>query len=168
LLAFGLTRIKCKLGRATVDVSLGVRPALRANANQTLENSRSIPRAANSDAVTLRAAWPASEASSLDKSISIPLTADPRRLGARRCACRGSRPAGTLPVDATAVGEDDATTEVTTVAHAIRRPEWIRIVIRDARGGIATEQLAIHRGRTHPYRDDIRLTEYPIITDNIP
>ena len=64
--------------------------------------------------------------------------------GARRCACRGSRPRGSLAVDATAVGEDDpATDRVDDVAHARSRP------------GVAVARAA-RQPRRHRDADDRR------------
>lgn len=53
--------------------------------------------------------------------------------------------AGAIDVDATAVGEADDTHEVTTTwrAPATAGPAWIWIVLRDSRGGIATQELAV-------------------------
>lgn len=140
LLAFGLPRITCKLGRAPFDVAFEYDQRYVANANPTLSPFAIDRVPANSD-VTLRAAWPASAAESY-------LWFDPatQMLAARREAMRVSWfvTGGTLPVDATAIGEDDPTTEVSTTWHTPEAgPAWLWIVLRDARGGIAAQSFSI-------------------------
>jgi hypothetical protein len=53
--------------------------------------------------------------------------------------------AGSLPVDATAIGEDDAATSVSTTWHtpAQTGQVWVWVVLRDSRGGISTQSAAI-------------------------
>ena len=140
LLAFGLPRITCKLGRAPFDVAFDYDQRYVANANPTLLPSTLARVAANSD-VTLRAAWPASSAEAY-------LYFDPRSqsLVDRREALRVSwfATGGALAVDATAVGELDDATEVSTTWHTPPAgPAWIWIVLRDSRGGIATQTFAV-------------------------
>lgn len=140
LLAFGLARITCKLGRAPFDVAFDYDQRYVANTNPTLEPFALDHVPADSD-VTLRAAWPAAAAESY-------LYFDPvaQALVVRREAMRVSwfATGGTLPVDASAVGEDDLATEVATTWHTpAAGTAWIWIVLRDARGGIATQTLAV-------------------------
>ncbi len=140
LLAFGLPRITCKLGRAPFDVAFDYDQRYVANANPSLLPFALDRVPANSD-VTLRAGWPASSAESY-------LYFDPasQTLIDRREAMRVSwfATGGSLPVDATAVSEADVTTAVTTTWHT---PDaglaWVFIVLRDARGGIATQAFAV-------------------------
>lgn len=136
MIAFGLTRITCKLGRAPLDVAFDYDQRYVANANPTLEPFVLDHAPPNSD-VTLRAAWPAAAAETY-------LYFDPvsQTLVDRRESMRVSwfATAGELPVDASAIGEDDTATELTTTW---RTPgpgtAWVWIVLRDARGGIATQ-----------------------------
>lgn len=140
LLAFGLPRITCKLGRAPFDVALEYDQRYVANQNPTLLPFTLDEAPANTD-VTLRAAWPAASAEPYLASDPISQT-----LVERREAMRVSwfATGGVLPVDATAVGEDDTTTEVTTTWRTPDAgPAWVWIVLRDARGGIAVQNLAI-------------------------
>jgi len=140
LLAFGLPRITCKLGRAPFDVAFDYDQHYVPNANPTLLPFALDHVPANSD-VTLTAAWPASSAESY-------LYFDPesQTLVTRRESMRVSwfATGGALPVDATAIGELDETTDVSTTWHTpAAGPAWIWIVLRDARGGIATQTLPV-------------------------
>jgi hypothetical protein len=140
-LAFGFTRITCNLASAPPDVSQQYKTMYIANANPTLAIDAPTDVAAG-EAVTLIASWPAAAAESY-------LYYDPLReaLVARREAMRVSwyASAGSLPVDASAVGEDDPATSVTTTWHAPPRPgtAWLWFVLRDSRGGIAVQSLAV-------------------------
>lgn len=140
LLAFGLSRITCKLGRAPFDVAFDYDQRYVANANPTLLPVMLDRVPATSD-VTLRAAWPAASAEPYIYFDPVSQT-----LVDRREAMRVSwfATGGTLPVDATAVGEDDMATEVSTTWHTPEAgPAYVWIVLRDARGGIATQTLAV-------------------------
>jgi len=149
--AFGLSRILCDLPNAPPQASADYRTMYVANANPTLLpialadasgaplSPDAIPTGAD---VTLTAAWPAAAAESYvyyDPSSQTIVT--------RREAMRVSwfATGGALPVDASAVGEDDPATSVTTTWHAPDAPgaAWLWFVLRDSRGGIATQQIAI-------------------------
>lgn len=140
LLAFGLPRITCKLGRAPFDVAFDYEQRYRANANPDLLPLSLDRVPANSD-VTLTASWPPTAAEPY-------LYFDPasQSLVDRREAMRVSwfATGGTLPVDATAVAESGEANEVSTTWHTpAAGPAHIWIVLRDSRGGIATQTLAI-------------------------
>ncbi|CAN5919053.1 hypothetical protein BH11MYX3_BH11MYX3_28170 [soil metagenome] len=140
LLAFGLTRITCKLPRAPTEVAFDYDQRYVANANPALEPMVLDRVPADSD-VTLSAAWPASSAETY-------LYFDPssQTLVERREAMRVSwfATAGSLGVDASAIGEDDQATEVTTTWHTPPSGRaWLWIVLRDARGGIATRSYDV-------------------------
>jgi hypothetical protein len=53
--------------------------------------------------------------------------------------------AGSIDVDASAVGEDDDATSVTTIWHAPAMPglATVWLVLRDSRGGIATQTVPV-------------------------
>lgn len=140
LLAFGLVRIKCSLGRAPVDIAFEYDQRYVLNRHPTLEPFVLERAPANSE-VTLRAAWPADAA---ERYVYF----DPARqaLAVRREAMRVSwfATGGSIDVDASAVGEDNSATEVQTTWHTPDRgTAWIWIVLRDARGGIATQAHAV-------------------------
>jgi hypothetical protein len=88
------------------------------------------------------ASWPADAAESY-------LYFDPtsQTLGTRREAMHVSwfATAGAIDVDATAVGEDDPTLAAMTTWHAPPSPgaAWLWLVLRDSRGGIATQTIAV-------------------------
>lgn len=148
--AFGLSRILCDLPNATAQAAARYRTEYVVNANPTLDplafagasgplSADALP--ADSD-VTLTASWPAEAAESY--IFYDPLT---QQIVTRRESLRVSwfATGGALPVDSTLVGEADRTTEVTTVWHTPTAPGpttfWL--VLRDSRGGVATQQVAI-------------------------
>ena len=140
LVAFGLVRITCKLGRAPLDVAFDYDQRYVANDNPALDAFVLDRAPANSD-VTLRASWPADSAESY-------LYFDPARqvLVDRKEAMRVSwfSTAGSIDVDASAVGEADTRTEVSTTWHTPGPgTAWVFIVLRDARGGLATQTHAV-------------------------
>jgi hypothetical protein len=139
-IAFGFARITCKLGSAPGDVAHDYQTMYVANTNPVLAPlaiDAHVP--ADSD-VTLTAAWNEPE---------LYLYYDPtsQSLITRRESMRVSwfATAGALPVDATAIGEDDPATGATTTWHtpAHAGPVWVWLVLRDSRGGIATQGAAI-------------------------
>lgn len=136
LLAFGMVRIKCSLGRAPLDVAFDYDQRYVLNRNPSLAPFVLDRAPANSD-VTLRAAWSADDAERY-------LAFDPARqaLVDRREAMRVSwfATGGAIDVDASLVAETDDATEVTTTWHTPGPgTAWVFIVLRDARGGIATQ-----------------------------
>jgi hypothetical protein len=137
--AFGFARITCKLGSAPGNVAHDYQTMYVANRNPVLAPLALDHVPADSD-VTLTAAWDAPEQY---------LYYDPsaQELIARRESMRVSwfATAGSLPVDATAVGEDDPATTASTIWHtpAQAGPVWVWLVVRDSRGGIATQSLEI-------------------------
>ena len=138
-LAFGFARITCKLGSAPADVAHDYQTMYVANKNPTLAPITVDHVAADTD-VTLTAAWdPPEQYLYYDPSSQTLIT--------RRESMRVSwfATAGSLPVDATAVGEDDPATSVSTTWHtpAQAGPAWVWLVLRDSRGGIATRSAAI-------------------------
>ncbi|MDB4963056.1 MAG: hypothetical protein JWP01_3055 [Myxococcales bacterium] len=140
LLAFGLSRITCKLPTAPGEVALAYDRGYVANANPELEPV-SLDRVPAETAVSLTAAWPAS-------SVETYLYYDPmsQTLIDRREAMRVSwfATGGTIDVDASAVGEDDDATTVSTTWHTpAAGTAWLWFVLRDSRGGIAVEARSI-------------------------
>jgi hypothetical protein len=145
-LAFGFTRITCNLPTAPPDVAHDYQTMYVANANPTLlplaiAGATPSDIAAGSD-VTLIASWPPEAAESY-------LYFDPQSqtLVVRREAMRVSwfATGGSLAVDATAVAETGDATAVATTWHAPATPgpAWLWIVLRDSRGGIATQAVAV-------------------------
>jgi hypothetical protein len=140
-LAFGFTRITCKLGTAPSDVAHDYDLHYVANANPTVSLAIDPQEPTAGEAVTITASWPASAAESY-------LYYDPQSqtLVTRRESMRMSwfATGGELPVDATAVGEtDDATSVSTTWRAPAQSSAWLWIVLRDSRGGIATQTLEV-------------------------
>jgi hypothetical protein len=141
LLGFGLSRITCDLPFAPGDVAHDYAINYRANQNPTLDPLVLGDAAGGSD-VELVASWPAAAVESY-------LYFDPssQQLVTRRESMRLSwfATAGAIDVDASAVGEDDDTLSVSTTWHAPAQPgpATVWLVLRDSRGGIATQAVAI-------------------------
>jgi hypothetical protein len=144
-LAFGFTRITCNLPNVPADIAHDYQTMYVANANPTLDPlALSVPadHVPAGATVTLTASWPADAVESY-------LYYDPQRqaLVTRREAMRVSwfATGGTLAVDASAVGEDDPATSATTTWHAPSTPgpAWLWLVLRDSRGGIATQTIPV-------------------------
>ena len=140
LVAFGLSRITCKLPTAPPAVSREYDLNYVANANPMLDPVALTEVPADAD-VTLSASWPAA-------SVESYLYYDPlsQSLVTRREAMRLSwfATGGTLAVDASAVAEVDATTEVATTWHTPSTgTAWLWLVLRDSRGGIATRVVEL-------------------------
>jgi len=147
-LAFGFARVTCKLGSAPSDVAHDYQLHYAANANPTLAPLElrvagavvapdAVPAGA---AVTLVASWPSVES-------YLYYDPDAQVLVTRREAMRVSwfATGGELAVDATAVAEaDPATTASTTwTAPTAPGPAWLWLVLRDSRGGLATQTVPI-------------------------
>jgi hypothetical protein len=139
-IAFGFSRITCNLPGASGDVAHDYQTNYVANRNPVLA-PLAIPTSIAADTdVTLTASW--------DEPESY-LYYDPQTqtLVVRREAMRISwfATAGELPVDATAVSETDPATSASIRWHAPSTPgpAWIWLVLRDSRGGIATQTIAI-------------------------
>ena len=137
--AFGFTRITCGLANAPGDVAHDYQTMYQPNANPVLHPIALAQAAPDSD-VTLTAAWDEPETY---------LYYDPssQTLVERRESMRVSwfATAGTLPVDATAVGEGDPATSASTTWHtpATPGPVWLWVVLRDSRGGIAAQTIPV-------------------------
>ncbi len=150
-LAFGFTRITCHLANAPPDVAQAYLTMYVANTNPTLAPLAISPQlgvdadgtivvAAHAD-IALAASWPAAAAESY-------LYYDPDRevLVTRREAMHLAwyATAGSLPVDASAVDANDDATSVATPWHTgDPGPAWLWLVLRDSRGGLATQTIAI-------------------------
>jgi hypothetical protein len=140
-LAFGFTRITCNLPSAPSDVAQQYKTMYVANSNPTLAIDTPADVAIGAR-VELTASWPSASAESY-------IYYDPARqaLVTRREAMRVSwyASAGALPVDASAVGEDDPATSVTTTWQAPEQPStaWLWFVLRDSRGGLAVQSTSV-------------------------
>lgn len=140
LLAFGLSRITCKLPTATAEVARDYDLHYAANQNPVLEPIALATVPANTD-VVLTASWPADAVETFLYYDSLS-----QRLVERREAMRVSwfATAGALAVDGSAVTEDDSATSVSTAWHTPAAGEvWLWIVLRDSRGGVAWQQLRV-------------------------
>lgn len=139
-IAFGLSRITCKLPTAPGDLAHRYELEYVANTNPVLDPIEPTEVAADRD-VTLTASWPAASAETY-------LWFDPlgQRLVDRHEAMRVSWLAtgGRLAVDASAVAEDSTATSVSTTWHTpAAGTAWLWFVLRDSRGGIATQFVSV-------------------------
>jgi hypothetical protein len=139
-LAFGMSRITCKLPTAPTEVARDYDLHYVANANPVLDPIALDTVQADRD-VALTASWPAESVESF-----LYYDALTQQLVTRREAMRVSwfATGGSLAVDASAVGEDDTATTVSTTWHTPAAGEaWLWIVLRDSRGGIAWQPLRV-------------------------
>lgn len=140
LVAFGSSRITCKLPTAPAEIAREYDLGYIANRNPTLEPLVLDTVPANAD-VTLTASWP-------PDAVETYLYYDPlsQRLVERREAMQVSwfATAGTLASDASAAGEDDDATHVSTTWRTpAAGPVWLWFVLRDSRGGVATAHVPV-------------------------
>jgi len=140
LTAFGLSRITCDLPNVAGDIAHEYQLDYVANVNPTILPLAPGDVAADSD-VQLTAGWPAEAVESF-------LYFDPlaQQLVMRRESMRLSwfATGGSMLVDASAVGEDDPATTVTTTWHTpAAGPATLWLVLRDSRGGIATQIVSV-------------------------
>lgn len=143
LIAFGLSRITCKLANTTAEIAREYEQRYVANINPVLELPgepalATVPAHAE---VALTAAWPAASAETY-------VYFDPLAgaLVVRREAMRVSwfATAGALDVDASAIAEDDPATSVTTTWRTPGPgPATLWFVLRDSRGGAATRAVPV-------------------------
>ena len=146
-LAFGFTRITCNLANAPGDIAQQYKTTYVANTNPTLDvltidaaPAMSATVARDTD-VTLSVGWPAD---SVEYYLYYDQTS--QTLITRREAIRVSwfATAGALAVDASAVGEDDSASSVSTTWHTpAAGPAYLWVVLRDSRGGLATASYAV-------------------------
>lgn len=139
LLAFGLSRVSCDLANAAGDIAAAYRKGYVANANPVLAPLH-LPVVHAGDAVTLTAAWAEPESFLYFDQLH-------QTLVTRREAMRISffATAGAMDLDAIAVGEDDPATSAATTWHApvMPGPQTLFLVLRDERGGIATQVVPL-------------------------
>jgi hypothetical protein len=152
LVAFGFSRITCKLANTTAELARQYELGYVANRNPTLalldptdptdptDPSALATVPAHAD-VALTAAWPAEAAEAylyFDQLAQALVT--------RREAMRLSwfATGGALDVDASAVAEDDPATSVTTTWHTPGPgPATLWLVLRDSRGGVAARAVPV-------------------------
>jgi hypothetical protein len=140
LRAFGLSRITCKLATAPSAVAHAYDLSYVANQSPTLD-PLAVPSVAAGTDVMLTASWPAEAAETY-------LSYEPlsQTLVTRREAMRLSwfATGGTLAADASAVAEADPATTVSTIWHTpAAGTAYVWLVLRDSRGGIATQTLRV-------------------------
>jgi hypothetical protein len=139
-LAFGFTRITCDLPAAPGDLAHQYQLDYVANRNPVLAPIELSAEVAAGSDVTLTASWDAPETFLFYDPISETLVT-------RRESMRVSwfASAGSLPVDATAVGQDDPAQSASTTwtAPTTPGPAWLWFVLRDSRGGLATQSIAV-------------------------
>lgn len=139
-IAFGLSRITCKLPTAPTDVARDYDLHYMPNRKPALDDIV-LDRVAAASDVTLTASWPAESAESYLYYDTLSQT-----LVTRREAMRVSwyATAGSLAVDASAVGEGNPATSVSTTWHTPAAGDaWLWVVLRDSRGGIAWRELHV-------------------------
>jgi len=140
LLAFGLSRITCKLATAPSAVAHDYDLSYVANRNPMLNPPALTRVTANTD-VTLTASWPADAAETY-------LYYDPlsQTLVTRREAMRLSwfATGGSLAVDASAVGETDPSTSAETTWHTpTAGTAYLWLILRDSRAGITSQTVRV-------------------------
>jgi hypothetical protein len=140
LLAFGLSRITCKLATAPSAVAHDYDLSYVANQSPMLD-PLALPSVAAQTDVMLTASWPA-------EAVETYLYYEPlsQTLVIRREAMRLSwfATGGSLAVDASAVAETDPATRVSTIWHTpAAGTAYVWLVLRDSRGGIATQALRV-------------------------
>jgi len=142
LVAFGLTRITCKLANATAQLARDYALNYVANKNPSLELPAPSPITVPAHAaITLTAAWPAEAA---EPYLYFDQLA--QALVMRRESMRLSwfATGGSIDVDASAITEDDPATRVTTTWRTPDPgPATLWFVLRDSRGGIATREVHV-------------------------
>ncbi len=139
-IAFGLSRITCKLPSAPTEVARDYDLHYVANANPVLEPLALASVPANAE-VSLTASWPADSVESYLYYDGLA-----QQLVMRRESMRVSWYAtgGTLEVDASAVAEDESATSVSTTWRTPGSGDaWLWLVLRDSRGGIAWQELHV-------------------------
>ncbi len=140
LLAFGLSRITCKLPTAPAAAAREYDLSYVANQNPILEPIDLVTVPADTD-VTLTASWPVEAAETylfFDTFAQV--------LIERRESLRASwfATGGSLAVDATLVDEEDFATTASTTWHTpTAGSAFVWIVLRDSRGGIASQQFTV-------------------------
>jgi hypothetical protein len=140
IVGVGLTRITCDLPAAPQNLAHIYQTTYVANNNPTLLPTALPAEVDAGVSVPITAAWPAAAAESylfFDVAAQTLIT--------RREAMTVSwyTTAGSFPVDASQIGEDDLATTVSTTwqAPATTGPVFLWLVLRDSRGGITTQQL---------------------------
>ncbi|MEJ7602884.1 MAG: hypothetical protein WKG01_33660 [Kofleriaceae bacterium] len=140
LVAFGLSRITCKLPTAPPEVARDFDVRYVANANPSLDPIVLTEVPADTD-VTLVASWPEASVESYLYYDALTQT-----LVTRREAMRLSwfATGGSIAVDASAVAEAELATTVRATWHTpAAGTAWLWFVLRDSRGGVATQTLQI-------------------------
>jgi hypothetical protein len=141
-LAFGFTRITCNLPTAPPSVAHDYQTMYVANTNPTLDPIFISGPVTAGATVTVTASWPPDAVETYLYYDQVSQT-----LVIRREAMRVSwfATGGELAVDASAVAEDDDATSVSTTwqVPAAPGPAWLWLVLRDSRGGIATQTVAL-------------------------
>ncbi len=148
--AFGLSRITCKLPTAPADVAHDYLTNYAPNISPSLDVLQlevagtrmpedAVPAGAD---VTLVAGWPVAAAETY-----LYYNQDTQRLDTRRESLRVSwfATAGSIEVDSSGVDEASTATSVSTTWHAPTTPGtvWMWLVIRDSRGGLATQTIEL-------------------------
>jgi hypothetical protein len=136
--AFGFARITCNLGSAPGDVAHAYQTMYVANANPVLA-PLVVPAATAHTDVTITAIWN-------DPETYLYYDPQSQTLITRRESMRVSwfTTGGEIAVDASLVGEDDPATSVSTTWHVPGSGTYtLWAVLRDSRGGIATQSVAV-------------------------
>lgn len=141
LVGIGLSRITCDLPTAPGPVAHDYQTSYVANNNPTLDPI-GVGDVDEGTDVELVASWPAGAAESYLFYDLVSQTLVTRRESMR---LSWFATAGAIDVDASAVDEADSATSVSTTWHAPSEPGPVTLwfVLRDARGGIATQTTTI-------------------------
>jgi hypothetical protein len=148
-LAFGFTRITCNLAAAPGEIAHEYQLDYVANQNPSIDavqladqtgaaiDPTAVPAGAT---ITLTASWPVTETYLYFDPVSQALVTRRESMSVSWFVTAGS-----MPVDATDVGEDDLDQSASTTWIAPQTPGamWMWIVLRDSRGGLATLTMPI-------------------------
>jgi hypothetical protein len=139
-LSFGFTRITCNLPNSSGETAHEYQLDYVANQNPILEPVTLPATVAAGTDVPITASWPVTETYLYYDPTSQTLVTRRESMAVSWFAT-----GGVFPIDATDVGEDDPaqSAQTTWTAPSTPGPAWLWIVLRDSRGGLATQSIAI-------------------------
>jgi hypothetical protein len=139
-LAFGFTRITCNLPNASGETAHEYQLYYVANQNPTLEPIALPATVATGAEVPITASWPVTETYLYYDPTSQTLVTRRESMAVSWFATGGA-----FPADASDLGEDDPAQSASTTWTAPSAPgtAWLWIVLRDSRGGLATQSIAV-------------------------
>jgi len=139
-LSFGFTRITCDLPAAPGDLAHQYQLDYVANHNPSLDPIQVDAAIAAGSEIAITASWPETETYLYYDPVTETLITRRESMLVSWFATAGS-----FPVDAAAVAEDDPaqTASTTWTAPTAPGPAWLWIVLRDSRGGTATQSIPV-------------------------